>query len=92
MKLGTQVGLGPGHVVLDGDPAPLPKKGTEPPHVYCGHGRASQLLLSSCIIRHETIAAFIPYSCVPYVSTVSNSCLRTTCTPCLKKRPTFDLL
>ena len=23
MKLGTQVGLGPGHVVLDGDPAPL---------------------------------------------------------------------
>jgi len=23
-KLGTQVGLGPGHIVLDGDPAPLP--------------------------------------------------------------------
>jgi len=22
MKLGTQVGLGPGHIVLDGDPAP----------------------------------------------------------------------
>ena len=44
MKLGTQVGLGPGHVVLDGDPAPLPKKGAEPAqfsaHVYCGHGRA----------------------------------------------------
>jgi len=29
MKLGTQVGLGPGHIVLDGDPAPLPK-GAEP--------------------------------------------------------------
>ena len=29
--LGTQVGLGPGHIVLDGDPAPLPKKGAEPP-------------------------------------------------------------
>ena len=27
MKLGVQVGLGPGHIVLDGDPAPLPPKG-----------------------------------------------------------------
>ena len=27
-KLGTQVGLGPGHIVLDGDPALLPPKGT----------------------------------------------------------------
>ena len=26
MKLGMQVGLGLGHVVLDGDPAPLPKE------------------------------------------------------------------
>jgi len=31
MKLGMQVGLGPGHIMLDGDPAPLPKKGTQPP-------------------------------------------------------------
>jgi len=30
MKPGTQVGLGPGHIVLDGDPATLPKKGAEP--------------------------------------------------------------
>ena len=30
MKLGIQVDLGPGHIVLDGDPAPLPK-GAEPP-------------------------------------------------------------
>jgi len=30
MKLGMQVGLGPGHIVLDGDPAP-PKRGTAPP-------------------------------------------------------------
>ena len=38
MALGMEVGLGPGHIVLDGDPAPLPKKGTEPPfsaHFYC---------------------------------------------------------
>ena len=31
MNLGTQVGLGPCHIVLDGDPAPLPeKRGTAP--------------------------------------------------------------
>jgi len=49
MKLGMQVGLGPGHIVLDDDDAYemgtqlLPKKGAEPPpplkfsaHVYCG--------------------------------------------------------
>jgi len=30
MKLGTQLGLGPGHIVLDGDPAPLPQTGTPP--------------------------------------------------------------
>jgi len=39
MKLGMQVGLGSGHIVLDGDPAPLPQKGQSPQfsaHVYCG--------------------------------------------------------
>jgi len=30
MKLGMQVGLGPGHIELDGNPAPLPKKGQSP--------------------------------------------------------------
>ena len=30
MKLGMQVGLGSGHIVLDGDPAPLPQRGTAP--------------------------------------------------------------
>jgi len=25
-----EVGLGPGHIVLDGDPAPLPQRGTVP--------------------------------------------------------------
>ena len=37
MALGTEVGLGPGHIVLDGDPAtPLPAKkggGAEPPNL-----------------------------------------------------------
>ena len=39
MALGTEVGLGPGHIVLDGDPALLPKRGIATqfsPHVYCG--------------------------------------------------------
>jgi len=36
-----EVGLDPGDFMLDGDPAPLPKKGAEPPlqfsaHVHCG--------------------------------------------------------
>jgi len=30
MKLGMQVGLGPGHIVLDGDPAPHLRKGHSP--------------------------------------------------------------
>jgi len=39
MKLRTQVGLGPGHIVLDGDPAPLPKGAQSPQfsaHICCG--------------------------------------------------------
>jgi len=38
MKLGVQVGLGPGHIVLDGDPAPPPPKGHSPQfsaHICC---------------------------------------------------------
>ena len=31
MKLGMQVGLSPVHIVLDGDPAPLPKEAQPPP-------------------------------------------------------------
>ena len=49
--LGMEVDLGPGHVVLDGVPAPR-ERGTAAPlfsaHVYCGHSRPSQVLLSCC--------------------------------------------
>ena len=31
MALGMEVGLGPSHIVLDGDPAPLPPKGDRAP-------------------------------------------------------------
>jgi len=33
MKLGMEVGLGPSHIVLDGDPAPLPK-GSQLPLIF----------------------------------------------------------
>jgi len=55
--LGTEVDLGPGHIVLDRVPA-LRETGTELPifsaHVYCGHGRPSQLLVftvRSCLLQ-----------------------------------------
>ena len=48
-----EVNLGSGHIVLDVVPA-LRERGTGAPlfsaHVYCGHGRPSQLLLSACSI------------------------------------------
>jgi len=52
VALGVEVGIGPGHFVLDGFPA-IGERGTAAllfsAHTYCGHGRPSQLLLSSCI-------------------------------------------
>jgi len=47
MKNGTQVGLGPGHIVLDGDPAPPPQRGTAPfpifgPYLLRPNGRMEQ--------------------------------------------------
>jgi len=40
MPFGTEVSLGPGHIMLDGDPAPHQKGALQPPqfsaHVYCG--------------------------------------------------------
>jgi len=44
MALGMEVGLDPGHIVLDGDQAPLVKKGGRGPqfsaHFYCGQTAA----------------------------------------------------
>jgi len=39
MKLGMQVSLGPGHIVSDGDPIPLPQRGRATQfsaHICCG--------------------------------------------------------
>jgi len=43
MPHGMEVGLNPGNFVLDGDPAPSPKRGRSPQfsaHVYCGQTAA----------------------------------------------------
>ena len=47
--LRTEVDLGRGHIVLDGEPAPR-EKGTAAPSSFSahGHGHPSQVLLSSC--------------------------------------------
>ena len=40
MPLGMGVGLGPSHIMLDGDPVPFPKRNAAPhfsADVYCGH-------------------------------------------------------
>ena len=37
MKLGMLVGLGPGYIVLDGDPAPSPQKWEELPPQFSAH-------------------------------------------------------
>ena len=40
MPVGTEIGLGPGHILLDGDPASIPQKGQIITqfwtHAYCG--------------------------------------------------------
>jgi len=53
MPLGTEVGLGPGEIVLDGDAAPSPEwKGVQQLPTFwptlLWHGRPSQQDLSSC--------------------------------------------
>jgi len=62
MPLGMEVGLGPDLNVLDGDPAPQPKKAAQPPqfsaHVYCGQTVAH---LSYCWALVQTVAQKLLY-------------------------------
>ena len=56
MPLAIEVGLGTGHILLDGDPTPPPQRGTGSsfgPCLLWPKGRPSQLLLSSCFIFIE---------------------------------------
>ena len=65
MALCTKVGLGPGHIVLHGDPAPPPIGGTAPkkfgPCLLWPNGRPSQLLLSTCPLAYENVHSSIAY-------------------------------
>jgi len=67
--------LGPGHIVLNAVPA-LRKRGTAAPlfsaYVYCGHGRQSQRLLSSCINgRLKTVRPVLSGRCPVCLSVLS---------------------
>jgi len=50
MKLGMQVGLGPGHIVLDGDPALRPPKGHSPHPIFGPY----LLRPNGCMDQHTT--------------------------------------
>jgi len=54
MKLGMEVGLGPGHIDLDGDQTPHGKENSNPPTfrpTLLWHGHPSQQLLSPFYFR-----------------------------------------
>jgi len=61
MPLATEVGLSPGHIVLDGDTAPPTERGIAGPHFSAHFSLAwspiSQELLSSCFIAGAVIAS-----------------------------------
>ena len=62
MPLGTKVSLGPGDIMLDGDPAPPMKEAQQPalfgPCLLWPNGRPSQLLLSTCKLFAHCIKLF----------------------------------
>jgi len=55
MSLGMEVGLGPGHIVLDGDPAHLPKRGHSPSNFRLMSVVAKRLDGSKCHLRYDTM-------------------------------------
>ena len=61
LPLGTEVGLGPGGIVLDRDPTPPTERGTEAPTfrpTLLWHGRPSQQLLNGQTDKHtDTLIA-----------------------------------
>jgi len=61
--IGTEVGLGPGDIMLDWDPASSPKGAQPPifgPCLLWRNGRPSQLLLSTCFLElHKLYVAGI---------------------------------
>ena len=80
MPLSTEVGLGLGHIVLDGDPAPLWKGAQQPPphfsaHVYCGQtagwikmplGREVSLGPGHIVLEQSPFSATAEHSCTAH--------------------------
>jgi len=62
MPLGTEVGLGPGHIVLDGVQLPPPGRGHSTPlfgRLLWPNGRPSHLLQSSCSVLAQAFIAVL---------------------------------
>jgi len=77
MALGMEVGLGPSHIVLDGDPAPLPQKGTERPQ-FSPHflQRAQCSHCKRCISYSNSVRQSVRLSVRPSVT--RRYCVKTT--------------
>ena len=60
MKFGMQVGLGPGHIVLDGDPAPPPQRDTASPNFRPKFIVAKRLDGCSCYLAWWQASAQAP--------------------------------
>jgi len=71
--LGTEVDLGPGHIVLDGSQLPRERDtaASSLAYVYCGHGHPSQLL-STC----QVVASYLPKVASFNLYPPAFSCLR----------------
>jgi len=62
MALGMEAGLYPGHIVLDGDPAPPQKRGHNPQfsaHVYCGQTAVCIRIPLGTVYVHEKITLLL---------------------------------
>ena len=56
MKLGMEIGLGPSHIVLDGDPAPPPKDAQQPPPPIFGFAIGALVAL---LWQHNTNPSYM---------------------------------
>jgi len=59
VPLGTEVGLGPGYIVLDGDRAPRPRKGAQNPPHFSAHFAVALSPISSAAEHLFTTAGWV---------------------------------
>ena len=68
MPLGTEIGIGPGDIVLDGNPASPPKKGHNPPSfrpmsIVAKLSPISSLFSFAVNVNEQRIIAFLTERC-----------------------------